>query len=120
MLLQRPRDVVIELLPAAPREGAIGGVLDQRVLEEERGVGEHPFLDEQPGVDQRRSSIWSSPVSAGESARSSGKLSSRPMTPMTEIRCAVSFAVERRSSRAIRESCRLAGASAAGSWPASV
>ena len=50
ILLQHRRDAGVQFLPSTAQQGAIGGVLHQRVLEQVRGVRSGAAAKQQPGI----------------------------------------------------------------------
>ena len=51
-LLDDPGDLAVQLLPAAPEQRVIGGLLHQGVLEGVHRLGRRALLECQPGFDQ--------------------------------------------------------------------
>ena len=106
-LLQRLHDAGVQLPALAPEQALVGGVPDQRVLEGVGGLGSAP----RGGRRARRRSAEPAPLAAcprrrGATAASRSKPNSRPIAAAT---CASSRAAGKRSSLAVRESCRVAG-----------
>ena len=50
MLLQHCRDSGVQFLPPGAQQGAVGGVLHQRVLEEVGGLRRDTAAEQQPGL----------------------------------------------------------------------
>ena len=98
-------------------QGAVGGVLDQRVLEGVGRLGRRAAAEDQLGGDQLVERGAAAPSSGrSATAASSSWENSRPIAAPI---CATSLTGARRSSRAISESCSVAGIASGGSGPAS-
>jgi hypothetical protein len=52
MGFERFSDTRVQLLPRAPQQGAVCGVLDKRVLEKINGIGEYSALEHQACIDE--------------------------------------------------------------------
>src|SRR5215813_11871052 len=50
-------ETAVELLASAPEQGAVGGILDQRVLEGVFRVGRAPAAEDELGADELRQGI---------------------------------------------------------------
>ena len=109
--LQHLRNTLVVLLPGALEERLIGGLLDQRMLEDIRRLRWQPLLVQelrlhqlvQPALDGRLIPRRDGPQQL------IGKFA-----PNVAPSCARPFTVARRSNRAISESCRVAGMASGG------
>jgi hypothetical protein len=111
--LQDLGDARMEVLAAGLEQGAVGGVLDQRVLEAVDDIGRGAAAVDQLGRDQLvERGLQLRSATAASSAWENSRPSAAPIW-------ATSLIGARRSSRASSESCRVDGSASGGSGPAS-
>ena len=111
---QHRRGAGVQFLAPAAQQGAVGGVLHQRVLEQIGGVRRRPAAEQQPGLGQpvepRTQLRARPPAPPARSGRS--RTRGRCTAPI----CPISLATgPSRSRRAISEACKVAGIGSAGS-----
>ena len=114
--LQHLRNALVILLPRALQQRLIGRVLDQGMLEDIRRLRRQPPLVEQLRLHELRRPCCNVLLVQGRHGLQQliGKL-----PPSVAPSCATAFAVASRSSRAISESCSVAGIASGGSGPVS-
>ena len=113
-LFQHLGDPGMQLLAPRLEERLVGRVLDQGVLEAVGRLGRRAAAEDQLGADQLFEGIVQLGSDSGDTAASSSREKSRPITAPI---CATSLTGARRSSRAISESCSVAGIASGGSGP---
>ena len=104
-------DTGVKLAPRFAQQGAVGGVLHERVLEEIGRIGGAPWRESSPDCRSRSSA---EPSSLPGQARHGGKQGMGKLPPDRRAGLRHALAGPSRSSRAISEACRLAGTASAG------
>jgi hypothetical protein len=100
-------DAGVQLLPPAAQQGAVGGVLDQRVLDKYSAAGGAARWKTRPASRRRRSASCRSGSAICTAAASSSREKSRPMAAPT---CATFLAAgPSRSRRPSSQACKVAG-----------
>ncbi len=105
-LPQHVDDPPVELLARALEQRLVRRLLHERVLERVRRLRRLAAHEHQLRLDEARQPLRRPRRPSRPTAASSVYENSRPSTA---ARCATSFALERRSSRAISESCNVTG-----------
>ena len=114
--LDNRRDPAMEHLPLAPEQAVVGSIAHQGMLEGIARLGASPRRKISSAATSRSIPCCSSSSRSGATAARSSWENSRPITAAI---WATSLASACRSSRAINESCSVAGIASGGSGPVS-
>src|SRR6516162_671513 len=99
-------DTAVELLASVPEQGAVRGILDQRMLEGVFRVGRAPAAEDKLGSDELRQCIVQLRL---RHRRDRADRSCEKCLPKAAAICATSRTAAKRSSRASREAWSVAG-----------
>jgi hypothetical protein len=111
LTFQRFGNASMKRAPRLPQQGAVGGVLHQRMLEQVAGMRWYALPEQQASGNQTVQADTNSASGLLTTADRRACENSRPIVAPT---CAISFADPSRSSRAISDACRLAGTASVG------